>query len=318
MIKQIRNEALLEHYHVENFPYNSFEMSKICNLLSSSGSCKIFSIKYNKIIILKKITFSQKYTLENFIDDHSENIFIHRDPRYLQNIETYKLNKSSDIYSIGILLWEISSGTIPFKTETPYNYYLLNEIIHGKREVAVSGAPINYIKSYNKCWKNDSNQRPNIFNNLNNIDYNNEEIFIEYVKENENKVIELLNKGLNKNNDQFNTLESNLLNITNSFSQVSIRKYNNINSDQYFLYNLNQLLITQFNIQGVSEYTTNSIIHSIKKYMDDYNKNLVEILRQYYNHQCSYYYTSIIGFFYEYGIGTIVDYYKAFNMYDNL
>ncbi|RIB13125.1 hypothetical protein C2G38_2198666 [Gigaspora rosea] len=39
------------------------------------------------------------------------------DLQYLQNPETYKLDKNSDIYSIGIILWEISSVITPFKSE---------------------------------------------------------------------------------------------------------------------------------------------------------------------------------------------------------
>ncbi|CAG8494307.1 35751_t:CDS:2 [Gigaspora margarita] len=53
----------------------------------------------------------------------------HIDPQHLQNLETYKLNKSSDIYSIGVLLWEISSGVIPFipfKFNLSLHYNLLN------------------------------------------------------------------------------------------------------------------------------------------------------------------------------------------------
>ncbi|CAG8590648.1 26639_t:CDS:2 [Gigaspora margarita] len=96
---------------------------------------------------------------------------------------------------------------------------------------------------------------------------------------------------------------------------TSMNIYENIKIEQNFLYNLNQLFITQFNTQTVSEYTTNSIIHCINKYMNDKNKNPKEILNQYYNYQCRYYYTSIIGFFHEYGIGTIVDYSRALNMY---
>ncbi|RIB05260.1 hypothetical protein C2G38_2148627 [Gigaspora rosea] len=217
----------------------------------SSSSYKVFSKKYNQIMVLNKVVFSQKCALENFVNNllqyqrvelhenilkfigivkydirevifaheysysgtlrqylnqnfklitwngklrfakqltsaikclhennivhmnlHSEKIFVHKgdikisafkfqdriskrfkyfpyiDPQCLRNLETCELDKSSDIYSIGVLLWEISSGTIPFKSELPYNYNLLSAIIHGKREVAVFGTPKKYIKIF--------------------------------------------------------------------------------------------------------------------------------------------------------------------------
>ena len=43
------------------------------------------------------------------------------DPKYLNNInnitQSYILNPKSDVYSIGVLLWQISSGRNPFYAE---------------------------------------------------------------------------------------------------------------------------------------------------------------------------------------------------------
>ncbi|CAG8845330.1 9731_t:CDS:2, partial [Racocetra persica] len=57
----------------------------------------------------------------------------------------------------------------------PHIFNLLNGIINGKREVAVSGTPKNYIKIYTECWQHNSNQGPiiqHIFDDLDNINYN--------------------------------------------------------------------------------------------------------------------------------------------------
>ncbi|RIA81196.1 hypothetical protein C1645_837378, partial [Glomus cerebriforme] len=43
-------------------------------------------------------------------------------------LQTYSLNKKSDVYSTGILLWEISSGRPPFCNE-PYDAGLTLEIL---------------------------------------------------------------------------------------------------------------------------------------------------------------------------------------------
>jgi serine/threonine protein kinase len=61
----------------------------------------------------------------------------------------YKLSKMSDVYSIGVLLWEISSGRPPFYTEgEQYDVSLIYEIIQGIREKPIPDTSIAYIKLY--------------------------------------------------------------------------------------------------------------------------------------------------------------------------
>lgn len=55
--------------------------------------------------------------------------------------------KKSDVYSVGILLWEISSGMIPFHNE-PYDISLIMGISQGFRETPVPDTPIAYTKLY--------------------------------------------------------------------------------------------------------------------------------------------------------------------------
>ena len=61
--------------------------------------------------------------------------------------EIYSLNEKSDIYSVGVLLWEISSGKQPFCDES-YDFGLVTEILRGYRETPVPNTPENYIKIY--------------------------------------------------------------------------------------------------------------------------------------------------------------------------
>jgi serine/threonine protein kinase len=73
----------------------------------------------------------------------------------------YKKNKKSDIYSLGVLLWEISSGHRPFPN------YLQNILqfhigFNNLREKAVEGTPVKYQELYEKCWNEDPNLRPDI------------------------------------------------------------------------------------------------------------------------------------------------------------
>ncbi|RIB01455.1 hypothetical protein C2G38_1000778 [Gigaspora rosea] len=280
------------------------------------------------------------------------------DPQYLENHETYKLNKSSDIYSIGVLLWEISSGIVPFKSELSYGFNLLNAIIHGKREDAVPGTPTKYVKIYTECWRYGSNLRPTIqhvFKEINNINYNFEEIITESIKdkeyrekpisklENSNQIdllqhyidlryemikeleiISSITTTLNKTLVEDSSVNCSLFTLNiyeNVLEKVPKRSSLFITNQLYdydlqkFLFDLNHLFISQFNIQGISEITTSSIVQCLRNFIDDNNKCPFKILEQYYTHQLRICFTGIIGFFYEYGIGTSVDYCKAFDMY---
>ncbi|CAI2168597.1 20059_t:CDS:2 [Funneliformis geosporum] len=53
--------------------------------------------------------------------------------------------KASDIYSIGMLMWEISSGQPPF-AYFDHNYDLVMNIVNGMRPNIVSGTPLEYKK----------------------------------------------------------------------------------------------------------------------------------------------------------------------------
>ncbi|RHZ85878.1 hypothetical protein Glove_59g12 [Diversispora epigaea] len=84
------------------------------------------------------------------------------DPQYLEIFNAIGKNKSSNIFSLGIILWEISSGNLPFEMESLSNADLLNNIAKGKREMVVPGTPPKYKEIYNDCWKHNGNSRPDI------------------------------------------------------------------------------------------------------------------------------------------------------------
>ncbi|PKK69858.1 hypothetical protein RhiirC2_747606, partial [Rhizophagus irregularis] len=78
--------------------------------------------------------------------------------------QMYLLNEKSDIYNIGVLFWEISSGQPPFYVEDEhYDVGLVVEISQGLREIVVPDTPEEYVKIYTKCWDGEPDNRPTIY-----------------------------------------------------------------------------------------------------------------------------------------------------------
>ena len=82
------------------------------------------------------------------------------DPKYLNGApnnttQRYMLNPKSDIYSVGVLLWQISSGRRPFYTEgVEYDLNLVIDIKDGRREKTVKGTSIKYSNLYEGKYYN--------------------------------------------------------------------------------------------------------------------------------------------------------------------
>ncbi|RGB30849.1 kinase-like domain-containing protein [Rhizophagus diaphanus] len=67
----------------------------------------------------------------------------------------------SDIYSIGMLMWEVSSGQPPF-INYEHDYYLAMNIVNGIRPKIVPGTPLEYKNLMKQCWDADLSKRPDI------------------------------------------------------------------------------------------------------------------------------------------------------------
>ncbi|CAI2195644.1 13069_t:CDS:2, partial [Funneliformis geosporum] len=69
--------------------------------------------------------------------------------------------RASDIYSIGMLMWEISSGQPPF-AGIDHDFNLAMKIINGIRPKIVSRTPLGIKELIEQCWDADPSKRPNI------------------------------------------------------------------------------------------------------------------------------------------------------------
>ncbi|CAI2178838.1 2675_t:CDS:2 [Funneliformis geosporum] len=70
-------------------------------------------------------------------------------------------SKASDIYSLGMIMWEFTTGFKPF-ANVEHNTELIIEIIDGKRPEITEDTPECYANLMKRCWNSDPSKRPSI------------------------------------------------------------------------------------------------------------------------------------------------------------
>src|SRR5581483_3081124 len=166
-------------------------------------------MKHTKNIVIKLHCCQPKYIaqitdfggaiLMNDKHDDFEDIgqIAFTDPKRLNYLGTgkYKKNLSSDIYSVGVIFWEISSNKIPFESYMPgvddnlRDLSLTLDIICGYRETSTSSTPEDYSSLYQNCWVFEPNDRPNITTIIENLN------IMTFPEVNESIGLEILGSG---------------------------------------------------------------------------------------------------------------------------
>ncbi|GBC10391.1 hypothetical protein RclHR1_00960008 [Rhizophagus clarus] len=156
-----------------------------------------------------------------------------------------------DIYSIAILMWEISSGILSFN-EYEHNYDLAINIINGMRPKIVPDIPLEYKQLMEQCWDADPSNRPD-------ISYLYIKIF---------KIRNLYNQnGSSKSNDEL-ALHKNNINLYQFFqSNKSIRFKTNTN---------NYIVVLNNNSWESGNEKIDDFIQEIQSEVNDFNNTVFE------------------------------------------
>ncbi|CAI2182610.1 19111_t:CDS:2 [Funneliformis geosporum] len=67
--------------------------------------------------------------------------------------------KASDIYSLGIIMWEFTSG-VPAYNDVSHDFHLSIEICQGLRPKIIENTIPEYVEIMKSCWDFDPNKRP--------------------------------------------------------------------------------------------------------------------------------------------------------------
>ncbi|CAB4415462.1 unnamed protein product [Rhizophagus irregularis] len=229
--------------------------------------------------------------------------------------QIFSLNEKSDIYSVGVLFWEISSGQPPFYTKgETYDVDLAIEISQGLREEPIPNTPEDYIKIYTECWNGEPDNRPTINQVLERL----KEIITKTNITTENNISASLNDTDN------NSLHGEMSRIIQNFNKMNTKEIvpTNLaienNSPEKNLKKVNDIVNYIFKIVNEGkEFTLTKNIKNILDYFNNNNINSQEIYDWLLINQNNSDSIFLLGYFNYLGIETSEDNKKAFDLFIN-
>lgn len=75
------------------------------------------------------------------------------DPKTFDRKTSYKINEKSDIYSLGVIFWELTSSSSPFNYETRNDHTLMLAILNGLREEPMQNTNAIFVGLYQSKYK---------------------------------------------------------------------------------------------------------------------------------------------------------------------
>ncbi|POG81705.1 kinase-like domain-containing protein [Rhizophagus irregularis DAOM 181602=DAOM 197198] len=171
----------LQTIHKKNFVHRDFHSGNILVEIIENDSCKIDQYLIGDLGLSQPANDIHDSSIYGVIPYIAPEIF-----------KGGKFSKSSDIYCMGMIMWELTSGRKPF-ANVEHDVDLIYKIIDGKRPNITDDTPEDFANLMKKCWNPDPKKRPSathvceIFNSWSNM-----EMVAEYFNQAEEIRLELI------------------------------------------------------------------------------------------------------------------------------
>ncbi|RHZ61719.1 hypothetical protein Glove_346g172 [Diversispora epigaea] len=130
------------------------------NILAKKNINDIDLYSNNNNTVISDLGFSQPANIDSNISRESQiyGIIPYMAPELFKN-QPYSY--ASDIYSLGMIMWQMTSGHRPFHDQE-HGPKLILDILDGKRPEITDDTPEWWANLMKKCWHPDPSQRPTI------------------------------------------------------------------------------------------------------------------------------------------------------------
>ncbi|RIB17268.1 kinase-like domain-containing protein [Gigaspora rosea] len=191
-IRELKPLSMIDHPNIVKFYSTSNVNDNVILVLqhANEGNLQVYLLRKRRDN-LYKIFWNELIRIAMEIVNRGTPVYIN--PQYLKHEKAYKHDKKSDIYSLGILLWELTSGVPPFSNHQFVAVVLM--IINNHREEVIAYTPSDYANIYKQCWSSDPDERLTVCDVLTKLKNISIETSIEFITNNMNN---------NKSEDQCN------------------------------------------------------------------------------------------------------------------
>ncbi|EXX51410.1 Bck1p [Rhizophagus irregularis DAOM 197198w] len=160
----ITKEFILQTIYEKDFVHRDFHSGNILVEIIENGSCKIDQY------LIGNLGLSQPAN-EIPHDSSIYGVIPYIAPEIFKGA---KFSKSSDIYCIGMIMWELTTGCKPLDN-VEHDVDLIYKIIDGKRPNITDDTPEDFANLMKRCWNPNPKKRPlatdvcEIFNSWSNM-----------------------------------------------------------------------------------------------------------------------------------------------------
>ncbi|POG73185.1 kinase-like domain-containing protein, partial [Rhizophagus irregularis DAOM 181602=DAOM 197198] len=140
----------LEAIHNENFIHRDFHSGNILfdsNDTYKNGKWKTGDLGLSQAVNNNRLSNNEIYGVIPYI---APEIF-----------KGSKFTKEADIYSFGMIMWELTTGCKPFNN-IKHDHSLIYKILDGERPKITEDTPECYANLMKSCWDPDPKKRPSI------------------------------------------------------------------------------------------------------------------------------------------------------------